>query len=160
MIVKKNIRIKNIYFFNKMLAFVVFFYIISAYWVPFYVFDRALCQNTKKIKTLARKNLIFFVVPSSTSIPPFLPSVLSSQFPGTYMFSQLGQAAGGRAAAAAVRLLAAKMELSRLPGWIRNWILLLFCYPSGADPVGRRGGVGVCGDGVVGFGDIQVVQQG
>lgn len=41
-----------------------------------------------------------------------------------------------------------KMELSQLPGWIRNWILFLFCYPSGPDPVSPPRGVGVSGDGV------------
>lgn len=28
-----------------------------------------------------------------------------------------------------------KVELSQLPDWIRNWILFLFCYPFGPDPV-------------------------
>lgn len=34
-----------------------------------------------------------------------------------------------------------KVELSQLPGWIRNWILFLFCYPSGPDPVPPPQGV-------------------
>lgn len=49
-----------------------------------------------------------------------------------------------------------KMELSQLPGWIRNWILFLFCYPSGPDPVSPLRGVGervgVSGDGAGGVG--------
>lgn len=45
-----------------------------------------------------------------------------------------------------------KMELSQLPGWIRNWILFLFCYPSGPDPVSPPRGMRVSGDGVGGGG--------
>lgn len=43
-----------------------------------------------------------------------------------------------------------KMELSQLPGWIRNWILFLFCYPSGPDPVSPPRGMRVSDDGVGG----------
>lgn len=58
------------------------------------------------------------------------------------------------------------MELSGLPGGIRNWILFLFCYPFGPDPVSPLRGVGVSGDGVggvsgtVGFDLCQVAVTG
>lgn len=50
-----------------------------------------------------------------------------------------------------------KMELSQLPGWIRNWILFLFCYPSGPDPVSPQGvwGLVVMEDGVGGDGEVR-----
>lgn len=53
-------------------------------------------------KHLPEKSFFFI----SYNSPTFLPTVLSSQFPGTYMFSRLEKAAGGRAAA--VKPLAAK----------------------------------------------------
>lgn len=87
-----------------------------------------------------------FVRPSIIALASCVPSLLPPSAPPSFTESYmvLLKAAGDGAAAAAppppppppaaARLLP-KMELSQLPGWIRNWILFLFCYPSGPDPV-------------------------
>lgn len=125
----------------------------------FHLFYRASCQSVPK--ALARKIFFFcFLYPHT-----FFPPVLSSQFPGTCMFSQLVKAAGGRAAAAVGPLAAKKgiKSVARLDKKLDSLPFLLSLWSRSCWASGRgwrfwrwRSGVWGCTGGTAGLDLCQV----